>query len=86
MATWEYGPIKVSEDWGDCYKNAIYSMKYFTVSDTMCVIRTFEGKTEELLYLGRPAANAVAKLLAQWLYNYEDEKEFLKAPWGKEDE
>jgi hypothetical protein len=78
MANWNYGPIKVQEDWGIEWKDAEYSLQYNTTSDMMSILRTFEGKTESVLLLGHEAANAVAKMMTEWLKGFEGEREFLK--------
>ena len=86
MATLKYGPIEVDDEWNDCYKKVTYSIEYITTSDTLYIVRIIDGKQEDFLRLNQTAANAIGKLLTQWLYDYEDEKEWLKAVGGKEDE
>lgn len=83
MATWEYGPIKVKEewgmeDWGTEYIETQYSMEYATVSDSLTVFRTVADKKTVILSIGQDGANAVAKMMAQWLVNYENEVDFIK--------
>jgi uncharacterized protein (DUF2384 family) len=77
MATWKYGPIKVQEDWGIEWKDAEYSIEYNTTSDTMAILRTSEGKTTSDL-MGHEPANAIAKMMSEWLLNYEGEIDFLR--------
>lgn len=70
MATWKYGPVKCSEDWGIEYRDAEYSMEYATVSDYLSVFRIFEGKTEQIMSLGHDPAIEVAKMMSKWLAGY----------------
>jgi hypothetical protein len=71
MAICKYGPITVDEDWGDEWKKATYLMEYQTTADSMSINRTADGKTSTILILGHDSANAVARMMAEWLRDYE---------------